>query len=314
MVSFKYKKNLMESLFPPRGRLEANVILSKSTWFRVGGPAEVMFWPADLDDLAAFFLNKPDGVPVTIIGKGSNLIVRDGGIPGVVIRLGKVFEDVSINDTKIRVGGGLSNLKLANIARECGISGFEFLCGIPGTVGGSIRMNAGAYGFEMKDILQHAIALNKQGNLVNLSVSDLKYSYRESGIVEDLIFIEGSFNGSPGSTVKITNRMKDIREERKFSQPVKTPTGGSTFMNPPGYKAWELIDAAGCRGLRVGGAAVSMKHCNFLINEGSATAADLERLGEDIRHRVYENCGIIMEWEIQRIGVGMENNIWELNS
>jgi UDP-N-acetylmuramate dehydrogenase len=314
MVFPQYKKNLMGCLLPPRGRLEANVILSKSTWFRVGGPAEVMFWPADVDDLAVFLENKPDDVPVTVIGTGSNLMVRDGGIPGVVIRLGKLFEGVSINDTEIWVSGGMSNLKLANIARKYGIAGFEFLCGIPGTVGGSIRMNSGAYGYEIKDILQSATAINKKGSLIDLSVSDLKYSYRNSGVGKDLIFIGGFFSGSPSSTIKIENRMKYIRKERKFTQPIKTSTGGSTFINPPGYKAWELIDAAGCRGLTIGGAVVSMKHCNFLINQGSATASDLENLGEKIRHRVYENSGINLEWEIQRIGVRIENNSGELSS
>ena len=311
MTAIKFSNDLAERLPSQRGRFKANVCLSKSTWFRVGGPAEVMFWPADLNDLMVFLRNKPDAVPVTVIGIGSNLMVRDGGVPGVVIRLSKVFEEVSICGMEIKAGGGLSNLKLANVARKYEISGFEFLCGIPGTVGGSIRMNAGAYGFEIKDLLQRVTALDKKGNLIDLSVSELRYSYRHSDIAKDLIYIGGCFKGSSASTIKITNRMKAIRKERELAQPVKTPTGGSTFVNPPGYKAWELIDAAGCRGLARGGAVVSEKHCNFLINTGSASAADLEGLGEEVRHRVFEDSGIKLDWEIQRIGIGVEINLRE---
>jgi UDP-N-acetylmuramate dehydrogenase len=310
----KFSDDLIRQLPSSRGRIEANVSLSKSTWFRVGGPAEVMFWPADLDDLITFLQNKPDAVPVTMIGIGSNLMVRDGGIPGVVIRLGKIFEEVSIRGMEIIAGGGLSNLRLANFARNYEISGFEFLCGIPGTVGGSIRMNAGAYGFEIKDILQRVTALDKKGNLKDLSVSELKYSYRHSNLKKDLIYIGGYFKGSPAAAIKIAERMTVIRQEREFTQPVKMPTGGSTFVNPPGYKAWELIDAAGCRGLMRGGAIVSEKHCNFLINTGSASSADLEGLGEEVRRRVFEGCGIKLDWEIQRLGVGPQNISWELSA
>jgi UDP-N-acetylmuramate dehydrogenase len=273
-----------------------------------------MFWPADLDDLITFLKNKPNVIPVTMIGIGSNLMVRDGGIPGVVVRLGKIFEEVSISGMEIIAGGGLSNLRLANFARNYEISGFEFLCGIPGTVGGSIRMNAGAYGFEIKDILQRVIALDKKGNLIDLSVSELEYSYRHSDIKEDLIYIGGYFKGSPAATIKIAERMTVIRQEREFTQPVKMATGGSTFVNPPGYKAWELIDAAGCRGLMRGGAVVSEKHCNFLINTGSASSADLEGLGEEVRRRVFEGCGIKLDWEIQRLGVGPHNISSELRA
>jgi UDP-N-acetylmuramate dehydrogenase len=310
----KFSDDLIRQLPSSRGRIEANVSLSKSTWFRVGGPAEVMFWPADLDDLITFLQNKPDAVPVTMIGIGSNLMVRDGGIPGVVIRLGKMFEEVSIRGMEIIAGGGLSNLRLANFARNYEISGFEFLCGIPGTVGGSVRMNAGAYGFEIKDILQRVTALDKKGNLKDLSVSELKYSYRHSNLKKDLIYIGGYFKGSPAAAIKIAERMTVIRQEREFTQPVKMPTGGSTFVNPPGYKAWELIDAAGCRGLMRGGAIVSEKHCNFLINTGSASSADLEGLGEEVRLRVFEDCGIKLNWEIQRLGVGLQNIPRELTA
>jgi UDP-N-acetylmuramate dehydrogenase len=309
-----FSDDLMRQLPSSRGRIEANVNLSKSTWFRVGGPAEVMFWPADPDDLIMFLQNKPDVIPVTMIGIGSNLMVRDGGIPGVVIRLGKIFEEVSISGVEIIAGGGLSNLRLANFARNHEISGFEFLCGIPGTVGGSIKMNAGAYGFEIQDILQGVTALDKKGNLIDLSVSELKYSYRHSNIEKDLIYIGGYFKGSPAAAAKIAERMTVIRQEREFTQPVKMPTGGSTFVNPPGYKAWELIDAAGCRGLMRGGAVVSEKHCNFLVNTGSASSADLEGLGEEVRLRVFEDCGIKLNWEIQRLGVGLQNIPRELTA
>jgi UDP-N-acetylmuramate dehydrogenase len=306
MAALKFNDDLISRLPPRKGRMEANVELSKSTWFRVGGPAEVMFWPTDLGDLVAFLKNKPVDVPVTVIGIGSNLMVRDGGVPGVVIRLSEVFTNISVDGLEITAGGGVSNLRLANAARECGIAGFEFLCGIPGSVGGAVRMNAGAYGSETKDVVQRVRALDAKGNLIELSVAEMKYSYRHSEAPEDLIFIDGSFKGTPGITEEIADRMKIIRAERELTQPVKTPTGGSTFTNPPGAKAWELIDQAGCRGLMRGGAVVSEKHCNFLINTGSASAADLEGLGEEIRRRVFETSGIKLHWEIRRIGVAID--------
>jgi UDP-N-acetylmuramate dehydrogenase len=303
MAAPKFPDDLFPRLPATLGRIETNADLSKSTWFRVGGPAEVMFWPADLNDLMNFLQNKADDVPITIIGIGSNLMVRDGGVPGVVIRLSEVFTKISVEGLEITAGGGVSNLRLANAARECGIAGFEFLCGIPGAVGGAVRMNAGAYGSETKDIVQRVRALDVKGNLIELSVAEMKYSYRHSEAPADLIFIDASFKGEPGNTREIADRMKEIRAERALTQPVKTPTGGSTFTNPPGAKAWELIDQAGCRGLMRGGAIVSEKHCNFLINTGSATAADLEGLGEEVRRRVFESSGIQLEWEIRRIGV-----------
>ena len=303
MAAPKFPDDLFPRLPATLGRIETNADLSKSTWFRVGGPAEVMFWPSDLNDLMNFLQNKPDDVPITIIGIGSNLMVRDGGVPGVVIRLSEVFTKISVEGLEITAGGGVSNLRLANAARECGIAGFEFLCGIPGAVGGAVRMNAGAYGSETKDIVQRVRALDVKGNLIELSVAEMKYSYRHSEAPADLIFIDASFKGEPGNTREIADRMNEIRAERALTQPVKTPTGGSTFTNPPGAKAWELIDQAGCRGLMRGGAIVSEKHCNFLINTGSATAADLEGLGEEVRRRVFESSGIQLEWEIRRIGV-----------
>ena len=306
MAEAIFADGLFERLPPVRGRIETNADLSKSTWFRVGGPAEVMFWPADLRDLAEFLQDKPEDVPVNIIGIGSNLMVRDGGVPGVVIRLGDVFTKISVDRLEITAGGGVSNLRLANAASECGITGFEFLCGIPGAVGGAIRMNAGAYGSETKDIVQHVRALDGTGNIVELTVGEMKYGYRHSQAPDDLIFIDGCFKGVPGNFSDIADRMKEIRSERELSQPVKTPTGGSTFTNPPGATAWELIDQAGCRGLMRGGAIVSEKHCNFLINTGYASAADLEGLGEEVRRRVFEKSGIKLHWEIRRVGVPIE--------
>jgi len=314
MAAPRFPDGLMAKLPPVKGRLEENAELAKSTWFRVGGPAEVMFQPRDLKDLTNFLAHKPDDVPITIIGIGSNLMVRDGGVPGVVIRLGEVFTDISVDGLEIVAGGGVSNLRLANAARDAGIKGFEFLTGIPGAVGGALRMNAGAYGAETKDIVQSVKAIDEQGAIIELSVDDMKFSYRHSDAPADLIFVEGRFKGEAGTTAGIGARMKSIRAQREQSQPIKTPTGGSTFTNPPDAKAWELIDQAGCRGLMRGGAVVSEKHCNFLINTGSATAADLEGLGEEVRRRVFETSGVKLEWVIRRIGVPGQPSVEEVSS
>ena len=314
MAAPSFSDGLLAKLPAVKGRLKANADLSKSTWFRVGGPAEVMFQPRDLDDLVNFLTDKPDDVPMTVIGIGSNLMVRDGGVPGVVIRLGEVFTDISVDGLEITAGGGVSNLRLANAARDAGIKGFEFLTGIPGAVGGALRMNAGAYGAETKDIVQSVKAIDEHGQIVDLTVADMKFSYRHSDAPDDLIFIEGRFKGKSGTPAGIGARMKSIRAQREQSQPIKTPTSGSTFTNPPDAKAWELIDQAGCRGLMRGGAVVSEKHCNFLINTGSATAADLEGLGEEVRHRVFETSGVKLEWEIRRIGVAANPSIEEVSS
>jgi len=303
MIAQNFKDDVISRLPSPKGRLEPNADLSKSTWFRVGGPAEVMFWPVDLNDLVTFLKKKPDDIPVTVIGIGSNLMVRDGGVPGVVIRLSKKFSGISINELEITAGCGVSNLRLANTARENGIAGFEFLCGIPGSVGGAIRMNAGAYGSEIKNITHMVRALDNKGNLIELSVNEMKYGYRHSKSPADLIFIDGCFKGTSGIFSQISDRMKSIWLEREIAQPLKTLTSGSTFINPPGVKAWELIDQAGCRGLERGGAMVSEKHCNFFINTGSATAADIEGLGIEVCRRVFESSGIKLKWEIQRIGI-----------
>jgi UDP-N-acetylmuramate dehydrogenase len=307
MVKRNFPDGLFERLPNVRGRIEVNADLSKSTWFRVGGPAEVMFWPADLADLSSFVKKVPEDVPLTVIGIGSNLMVRDGGVPGIVVRLNDVFSGIFVDGADITAGAGVPNIKLANTARDCGIAGFEFLCGIPGVVGGALRMNAGAYGFETQDITQVVQALDSKGNLVELSKAEMKYGYRKSNAPENLIFINGFFRGIPGVIDEISDKMRAIRFERELTQPLKVATGGSTFTNPPDTKAWALIDKAGCRGLTRGGAIVSEKHCNFLINTGSASAEDLETLGEEVRRRVFESSGFKLQWEIQRIGIGIDS-------
>ena len=302
MAAIRHSNDLINRLPKVRGQLTQNVELAKLTWFRVGGPAEVLYRPADEADLIKFLKGLPTEIPVTILGVGSNILVRDGGIPGVSIRLGSGFHHISICGKTVTVGAGTPNLKLANAAREEALAGMEFLCGIPGTLGGSIRMNSGAYNSEIKDLLESVRALSNSGEEIALSAKEMKFSYRHAGVSQDLIFVEARLNGQPGDRARITEKMAQIQSERKITQPAKQPTGGSTFTNPWGRKAWELIDKAGCRGLTRGDAQVSNKHCNFLINLGKATAADLEGLGEDVRMRVYENSGIKLEWEIKRIG------------
>jgi UDP-N-acetylmuramate dehydrogenase len=303
MAAQRHMPSLIERLPAVRGRLTENAPLAGITWFRVGGPAEVMFRPADREDLIAFLAHKPADVPVTVIGVGSNLLVRDGGVPGVVIRLGKGFADVAIDGTTLRVGAAMLDLNVAFAARDAGIAGLEFLSGIPGTIGGALRMNAGAYGREMKDVTIAAEALDPAGRLHRLTLDQLQFSYRHCGVAEDWIFLAAELTGTRDEAGAIGQRMQDIQDKREASQPIRTRTGGSTFANPTGHKAWELIDRAGCRGLRQGGAVVSEKHCNFLINTGTATAADLETLGEEVRRRVKAMSGIELAWEIRRIGV-----------
>ncbi len=287
-----------------RGRLEQDVELRSITWFRVGGPAEILFHPEDRDDLAYFLRQLPPAIPITVIGLCSNLLVREGGIPGIVIRLGRGFGGIAVEEGhRIRAGAGVPDTKVARSAADAGIAGLAFLRGIPGAVGGLLRMNGGSYGVETRDILIEVKALDRAGNEVCLTLDDMKYSYRHSGAPDDLIFVEGLFQGRPGDPDNIRAEMKGITDAREDSQPVKSRTGGSTFKNPEGEKAWQLIDAAGCRGLRVGDAQVSEKHCNFLINTGGATAADLEELGETVRRKVLENSGVELEWEIRRIGI-----------
>ena len=286
------------------GRLEANRALADLTWFRVGGPAEVLFTPADEDDLSQFLKALPDDVPVTIIGVGSNLLVRDGGVPGVVIRLGRGFGQLKVEDDyRIRTGTAVPDVKVARFALGNIIGGLTFLRGIPGTIGGALRMNGGAYGCETKDVLIEARAVDRQGNKLVLSNADMNYAYRHCGAPEDLIFTEALLQGKPGDRDEIAAQMEAITSAREQTQPIKSRTGGSTFKNPEGGKSWQLIDAAGMRGFAVGAAKVSELHCNFLINEGDATAADIEELGETVRAKVKESSGVTLNWEIRRIGV-----------
>jgi len=295
--------HLINRLPRVRGRLTADAPLAQTTWFRVGGPAEVLFRPADIEDLAAFLAGKPADVAVTVVGVASNLLVRDGGVKGVVIRLMRGFVAITAQDSVVEAGAGALDLNVALAAREAGIAGLEFLSGIPGTVGGGLRMNAGAYGREFKDALVSAVALDLRGRRHELAVGDLGLSYRHCGIAEDWIFVAARFSGTSDDPLAIARRMADIQKQREESQPIRARTGGSTFANPPGHSAWQLIDAAGCRGLTRGGAMVSQKHANFLINTGTATAAEIEALGEEVRARVLAKSGIELQWEIRRIGV-----------
>lgn len=293
---------LIERLPRVRGRLTENAPLAQLTWFRVGGAAEVMFRPADLDDLAAFLAGKPKNVAVTVMGVASNLLIRDGGVPGVVIRLGRGFVDVVAGEDEITAGAGALDLNVALAACTAGIADLEFLSGIPGTVGGGLRMNAGAYGYEFKDALREVTALDGDGRRHDLEPGEMDLSYRHCGVPADWIFVAARLKGRRDDPSAIGARMAAIQAQREATQPIRARTGGSTFANPPGHKAWELIDRAGCRGLTRGGAAVSDKHTNFLINTGNATATDLEALGEEVRRRVRDTTGIGLEWEIKRIG------------
>jgi UDP-N-acetylmuramate dehydrogenase len=287
-----------------RGRLLANQPLADLTWFRVGGLAQTLFMPESEDDLAYFLARLLNNVPATVIGLGSNLIVRDGGVPGVVIRLGRGFNEVAVEEgNRVRTGTAVPDVKVARAAQEAGIAGLSFLRGIPGAIGGALRMNGGAYGTETKDTLVEARGVDRKGGIHVFANADMGYTYRHCGLPDDIIFTQALFQGSPGDPAEIAAEMNKITEAREATQPVKSRTGGSTFKNPVGHKAWQLIDAAGCRGFKVGNAQVSELHCNFLINLGGATAADIENLGETVRARVKENSGVELEWEIKRIGV-----------
>ncbi|MDJ0946026.1 MAG: UDP-N-acetylmuramate dehydrogenase [Kiloniellales bacterium] len=297
------KTPLIDRLPSVRGRLTAEAPLAGITWFRVGGTAEVMFRPANRDDLIEFLRQKPRDLPVTVIGVASNLLVRDGGVPGVVLRLGRGFAEIRAEGEEVFAGAGALDFNIATAARIAGTGGLEFLCGVPGTLGGALRMNAGAYGRELKDVLIEAEAVDGYGNLHRLAPEDFGFRYRGSAIPEDWIFLSARLRGEADDPKVIARRMTEIQTARAESQPVRTRTGGSTFKNPEGAKAWELIDNAGCRGLKRGGAMVSEKHCNFLINTGNATAADIEALGEEVRRRVRDDSGIELQWEIRRIGI-----------
>jgi UDP-N-acetylmuramate dehydrogenase len=293
---------LINRLPKPRGRLSANTPIGPLTWFRVGGPAEVLFRPADERDLAEFLAALPGDIPVAVIGVGSNLLVRDGGIPGVTIRLGRGFAEIRAENEHVRTGAGALDLNVALSAAEAGIAGLEFLSGVPGTIGGGLRMNAGAYGSEIKDVLVEAVAIDRGGMAHHVPAARLGLSYRHSEVPADWIFTSALLGGTAGDRPAIGQKMAEIKAAREASQPIRARTGGSTFANPPGHQAWQLIDAAGCRGLARGGAMVSEKHTNFLINTGDAVAADIEGLGEEVRRRVHAQFGIILDWEIRRVG------------
>ncbi len=286
-----------------RGKLSPNAALAPLVWFKSGGNADWLFEPADLEDLKDFLQRLRGRTPVMALGLGSNLIVRDGGVPGVVVRLGKAFATVEARRDKVlECGGGASGILVSSKARDAGIAGVEFLRGIPGTVGGFVRMNGGAYGREVADVLVDCDVVLPTGEFVTLPARDLEYSYRHSNLPQGAIVVAARFQGREGIPAEIGEEMDKIAAAREASQPLRTRTGGSTFKNPPGRKAWELVDEAGCRGLMLGGAQVSEKHTNFLINTGEATSADIEGLGELVRERVYAASGVSLEWEIQRVG------------
>ena len=285
------------------GKLTADAPLAPLVWFKSGGKAQWLFEPRDRADLQGFLRDLPPDVPIMALGLGSNLIVRDGGVPGVVVRLGKAFAQVArVDDLTLDCGGGTSGILVSSTARDAGIAGLEFLRSIPGTVGGFVRMNGGAYGGEVKDILVDCDVVLRSGDLVTLPVADLHYSYRHSDLPEGAIVVAARFRGRAGDPAAIQAEMDRISASREASQPLRSKTGGSTFKNPEGAKAWELVDRAGCRGLTLGGEQVSEKHTNFLINTGAATSAEIEALGEEVRRRVKANSGVELEWEIQRVG------------
>lgn len=294
----------MSALPPVRGRLTEGAALAPLVWFKAGGNAQWLFEPKDADDLSDFLAALDPAVPVMALGLGSNLIVRDGGVPGVVVRLGKAFARVErLDDVTLRCGGGASGILVSSTARDAGIGGVEFLRSIPGTVGGFVRMNGGAYGREVKDVLVEADVVLRSGERVTLGLADLGYTYRHSALPEGAVVVSATFRGEPAEPAVVQAEMDRIAAAREASQPLRSKTGGSTFKNPDGHKAWALVDAAGCRGLRRGDAQVSEKHCNFLLNLGSASSADIEGLGEEVRDKVKAQSGVTLEWEIQRVGV-----------
>lgn len=299
----KSAETLLSRLPEVTGRIKENVPLSKVTWFQVGGPADVLYRPADVADLAAFLKNTPEDIPLFTLGVGSNLLVRDSGYRGVVIRLGQGFSSIELEaGNRLRVGAGAIDLHVARFAADNSLEGAEFLCGIPGGIGGALRMNAGAYGAEISDIFVEATALDRQGNLHRMSSDEMGFSYRHCDIPSDWIFTEAVLQLRPGNPDEIKSRMAEISQSREETQPVKSRTGGSTFANPEGHKAWQLVDAVGARGLTQGAAQISEKHCNFLINNGGASAADIEAVAEEARRRVFAEHDILLRWEIVRLG------------
>ena len=302
MMTAAAVQHLAATLPPIAGRMQTDVKLGPTTWFRVGGPAEVLVRPAGVADLSGFLAALPLHVPLTVIGAASNLIVRDGGIAGVTLRLARGFGDVSIDGAGVIAGAAALDANVAEHAAQAGLAGLEFLSGVPGAVGGAVAMNAGAYGGDIAHSLDWAEILTRQGELVRLNAADIGFSYRHSGLPAGCVIVRARLHAHPGNDTEISARMAEIRASREATQPVRARTGGSTFRNPPGARAWELIDAAGCRGLTRGGAQISEKHCNFLLNTGEATAADLEGLGEEVRRRVRAASAITLDWEIKRIG------------
>ena len=293
-----------DMLPPVRGSITRDAPLKDLVWFRAGGPAEILFRPADADDLAAFIAAKPEDMRVSVVGVGSNLLVRDGGIPGAVVRLSSAFGKIETDGTRVRAGAAALDGAVARAAADAGIAGLEFLRGVPGTIGGALKMNAGCYGREIKDIFVEATAVDEKGKEIRLSSATMEFEYRKAkGARDGLIFVEAVFEGARDDPAAIKARMEELSANREASQPIKSKTGGSTFKNPSGQKAWQLIDQAGCRGLMIGAAQVSEKHTNFLINTGDASAADLEALGEEVRRRVKEKSGVTLDWEIKRVGL-----------
>jgi UDP-N-acetylmuramate dehydrogenase len=311
MLQVAFNNDLLDRLPEVRGKLVANAPLAEQTWFRVGGPAEVLYRPADAEDLSYFLTHCPSDIPVVVISAASNLLIRDGGIPGVVIRLTPAFATLTIEGQELRVGSASIDLNVARAAQNAGITGLEFLCGIPGTIGGGLRMNAGSYGREFKDIVISADIVERSGVRCTLSNSQIGFSYRHTDVAEDTVFISALLQGDAGDPKDIQAKMAEIQKARNDSQPIREKTGGSTFANPDNdpqkRKTWQLIEAAGCRGLKIGQAKVSDKHCNFLINTGHATAAEIEHLGEEVRRRVRDHSGIDLRWEIKRIGIKQES-------
>src|ERR1700722_2618577 len=303
MMAAPYAPTFVDTLPPVRGRVQANAPRAPFTWFRVGGPAEILLRPMDAADLAQFLRALPLEIPVHVIGACSNLIVRDGGLPGVVVRLARGFGTISVEADGIVAGAAALDVTVAEHAAAAGLTGLEFLSGIPGSIGGAVVMNGGAYGSDLASCLDWADIVTRSGEQGRLSAAGLAFAYRNSRLPHGAVVVRARLRAGPGSSAVIAARMAEIRAAREASQPVRARTGGSTFRNPPGMKAWELIEAAGCRGLTRGGAQVSEKHCNFLINTGTATAADLEGLGEEVRRRVHAATGVTLEWEIHRIGI-----------
>jgi UDP-N-acetylmuramate dehydrogenase len=303
MMAAPSVSHLIETIPPCHGRVQADAILGPATWFRVGGPAEILFRPADVVDLSAFLAALSLEVPITVIGAASNLIIRDGGIGGVVIRLARGFGDVIIEPNGVVAGAAALDAVVAEHAAQAGLAGLEFLSGIPGAIGGAVAMNAGAYGGDVASTLDWAEIVTRQGEIIRLSCADIGLSYRHSGLPAESVVVRARFFARAGDPAAIAARMAEIRQNREATQPTRARTGGSTFRNPPGARAWELIDAAGCRGLTRGAASISEKHCNFMLNNGGAAASDLEGLGEEVRRRVQAATGITMDWEIKRIGV-----------